>query len=328
MKEQVKRRSKRRKNRAAEAGIAAVLSAVVVIGGIYAFAGSESGRRRGKVPSLVMEYAQLEIDLSGLNSRAGILVRLSDGQVIARQRQDEKIFPASLTKIMTCIIALETIDDLEAEISMPEDIFPPLYADNASMAGFLPGEHVKIMDLLYGIILPSGGECSAAAAEYAAGSQEAFVKLMNEKAQELGMDNTHFENVTGLHDENHYTTVSDLAVLLEYALRNDTFEQIFSSKEHFVSPTDGHPEGLMLKSSMFVLEQDWTVGRGEIRGGKTGYTDQSGLCLATEAMLGNEKYIAVTAGAEGNHSTEPYHVLDAFYLYDQVENLWQVTKDE
>ena len=149
-----------------------------------------------------------------------------------------------------------------------------------------------------------------------------------EKAQELGMKNTHFENSTGLHDENHYSTVGDLALLLQYAVKNETFEEIFCSREHFVESTDGHPEGLMMRNSMFKLRDDWTVENGEIRGGKTGFTDEAGLCLASEAMIGNEKYIAVTAGAEGNHSTEPYHVLDAFYLYGQLDNRWKVRTDE
>lgn len=305
-----------------------VLAAGGIIWGAGRFVGEDSVRPIGAGTSLVMKYAQQEINLSELHSSAGIVVRLSDGEVIAETQRDERIYPASLTKIMTCLLAIENIDDLEAETRLPEEIFPSLYAENASMAGFLPGEHVKIIDLLYGIILPSGGECSTAAAGYAAGSEEAFVELMNEKAQELGMKNTHFENSTGLHDENHYSTVGDLALLLQYAVKNETFEEIFCSREHFVEPTDGHPEGLMMRNSMFKLRDEWAVENGEIRGGKTGFTDEAGLCLASEAMIGNEKYIAVTVGAEENHGTEPYHVLDAFYLYGQLDNRWEVRIDE
>ena len=318
----------RRRSRLPAAVILTVLAAGGIIWGAGRLVGGDGVRPIGAGTSLVMEYAKQEIDLSGLHSRAGIIVRLSDGEVIAETQRDERIYPASLTKIMTCLLAIENIDDLEAEIRLPEEIFPELYAENASMAGFLPGEHVKIIDLLYGIILPSGGECSTAAAGYASGSEEAFVELMNEKAQELGMKNTHFENSTGLHDENHYSTVGDLALLLQYAVKNETFEEIFCSREHFVESTDGHPEGLMMRNSMFKLRDDWTVENGEIRGGKTGFTDEAGLCLASEAMIGNEKYIAVTTGAEGNHSTEPYHVLDAFYLYGQLDNRWKVRTDE
>lgn len=96
------------------------------------------------------------------------------------------------------------------------EIFDELYAQNASMAGFLPGENAKIIDILYGNILPSGGECSIALAEYVAGSEQAFVELMNEKAKDLGMNNTHFMNATGLHNESHYTTVKDIGILLQY----------------------------------------------------------------------------------------------------------------
>ena len=314
------------------AGIVAVFAAVLTLYGVSRFAGSEHSSFLSGYGDriLAMERVQPNIELSGLNSEAAILLRVSDGQVLAQMNQEKRIYPASMTKMMTCIVAVESIDDLESEIRLPEEIFPALYEEGASMAGFLPGEHVKIVDLLYGIILPSGGECSMAVAEYAAGSEEAFVEMMNEKAREVGMENTHFENATGLQNENHYSTVKDLAVLLQYALQNSTFEEIFCSREHLTAPTDGHPEGLMLRSSMFRLQEDWTVGKGkgEIRGGKTGFTDEAGLCLASEAMIGDEKYIAVTAGAEGDHSTEPYHVMDAFYLYGQLDNRWQAVKEE
>lgn len=323
-----KRGRKNRKRYRLAAGILAVLAAVLAVWGAISLRDTDSIPLSGGSRSIVMERVQPDIDLSGLNSGAAVLIRVSDGQVMAQLRQDERIFPASMTKMMTCIVAIESIDDLESEIRLPEEIFTALYAEGASMAGFLPGEHVKIIDLLYGIILPSGGECSMAVAEYAAGSEEAYVEMMNQKAQELGMENTHFENVTGLHDENHYSTVKDLAVLLQYALQNSTFEEIFCSREHLTAPTDGHPDGLMLRSSMFRQQEDWTVGKGEIRGGKTGFTDEAGLCLASVAMIGDEKYIAVTAGAEGDHSTEPYHVLDAFYLYGQLDNRWRAVKEE
>ena len=102
---------------------------------------------------------------------------------------------------------------------------------NASMAGFLPGEKVKVIDLLYGNILPSGGECSIALAEQISGTEQKFAELMNKKAQELGMNNTHFTNATGLHDESHYSTVRDLSILLQYALKNETFHKIFQTKK-------------------------------------------------------------------------------------------------
>ena len=210
--------------------------------------------------------------------------------------------------------------NLEATITLEPEIFDELYAQNASMAGFLPGENAKIIDILYGNILPSGGECSIALAEYVAGSEQAFVELMNEKAKDLGMNNTHFMNATGLHNESHYTTVKDIGILLQYALKNQTFNDIFQSKSYFVAPTDQHLSGFTFYSSMFKLRDQWELDEGEIVGGKTGYTDEAGLCLASEAIVNGRKYIAITVNAEGNHNTEPFHVNDAFYLYNQLQS--------
>lgn len=275
--------------------------------------------KKEKAEPLVIQLEQQSLDLSQIYSHAGILMRLDDGKVVFQFQQDEKIYPASLTKIMTCIIAIEKIDDLESIITLRPEIFDKLYMQNASMAGFLPGEKVKVIDLLYGNILPSGGECSIALAEQISGTEQKFAELMNKKAQELGMNNTHFTNATGLHDESHYSTVRDLSILLQYALKNETFHKIFQTKKYSVLPTNEHPDGFTFYNSMFKLQENWGLNNGEIIGGKTGYTDKAGLCLASEAIVNKQKYIAITVKANGNHNTEPFHVYDAFYLYNQLE---------
>lgn len=284
-------------------------------------AGSSAGTEIERKP-VVIETVNMDPDLSGIYSEAGIVVRLSDGKAITGFQEEERIYPASLTKMMTCLIGIELIEDLSEEVTLEKEIFPPLYEEGASMAGFLPGETVTAEDLLYGIILPSGGECSVQIARHTAGSEGDFVELMNEKASELGMENTHFANVTGLHDEEHYTTVEDMAALLRYALKDRTFRTIFCTEKYTASPTEEHPEGLTFQSSMFRLREDWKVPGGEVRGGKTGFTDQSGLCLASLAHVDNRDYIIVTAKADGNHQTEPYHVLDALNLYGQLRKEW------
>ena len=275
--------------------------------------------KKEKAEPLVIQLEQQSLDLSQIYSHAGILMRLDDGKVVFQFQQDEKIYPASLTKIMTCIIAIEKIDDLESIITLRPEIFDKLYMQNASMAGFLPGEKVKVIDLLYGNILPSGGECSIALAEQISGTEQKFAELMNKKAQELGMNNTHFTNATGLHDESHYSTVRDLSILLQYALKNETFHKIFQTKKYSVLPTNEHPDGFTFYNSMFKLQENWELNNGEIIGGKTGYTDKAGLCLASEAIVNKQKYIAITVKANGNHNTEPFHFYDAFYLYNQLE---------
>lgn len=186
------------------------------------------------------------------------------------------------------------------------------------MAGFAPGDQVKAMDVLYGVMLPSGAESCVGLANHLFGSEEAFVDRMNEKAQELGMTNTHFVTSTGLHDPEHYTTARDLTKLLTYALQNETFRTIYTSHEYTTSPTAGNPSGLHFLSTMFKKMDTSAVNGGEIEGGKTGYTSDAGQCLASLAKVDDTEYILVTAGAQGSPSTEPYHIWDAVNVYNQI----------
>ena len=260
----------------------------------------------------------VSISLDKLNSPNAILIHLKDHTVLMQKNSEEKIYPASLTKMMTAIVAIENLPDLKEEIKLTNSMFQGLYEANASMAGFQPGEQVKAIDLLYGVMLPSGAECCVALADQIAGSEQDFVGMMNQKAADLGMDNTHFENTTGLHDENHYTTVKDLAVLLSYALQNDTFREIFTSPCHTVPPTNKHPDGITFYSTMFEDLSNQNIMDREILGGKTGYTEEAGLCLASLAKVGKQEYILISAGAKGDHDTEQYNIADALAVYSSI----------
>ncbi len=262
--------------------------------------------------------SSISISSDRLSSPYAILIRLKDHTVLMQKNSEEKIYPASLTKIMTAIVAIENLSDLQEKIKLSNSIFQDLYKSNAAMAGFQADEQVRAMDLLYGVILPSGAECCIALAEQVAGSEQNFVQIMNLKAADLGMDNTHFENATGLHSENHYTTVKDLAVLLSYALQNNTFRKIFTSSRHSTQPTNKHPDGITFYSTMFEKLDDPRVTGGKILGGKTGYTDEAGLCLASLAQAGNQEYILVTASAKSNHESEQYNITDALAVYNSL----------
>ncbi len=247
-----------------------------------------------------------------------LLLRLEDAAVLMEKNSNDIIYPASLTKIMTAIVAIENLTDLKEEIKLDDAMFRELYKANASMAGFEPGERVSAIDLLYGVMLPSGAESCIGLANHIAGSEKSFVELMNQKAEELGMENTHFENTTGLHDDNHYTTAKDLAILLSNALQNDIFHEIFTAPRHNTKSTDKHPGGITFKSTMFEKLSNHTLTNGAIIGGKTGYTDKAGLCLASLAQVDNQEYILITAGAKGDHYTEPYHISDAIAVYNRI----------
>ncbi len=262
--------------------------------------------------------AKLGDTLEILHSPCAVLVSLKDNDILLDKNRNQKIYPASMTKIMTAIIAIEGLNDLKQKIELKPKLFDALYAQNASMAGFIPYEEVSVNDLLYGVLLPSGAEACVGLAEAIAGSEDAFAALMNKKAEQLGMDNTHFTNSTGLHDANQYSTVNDISVLLKYSLNNDTFKQIFTSKRHSTAATNMHPDGITVNSTLFKEMKVTTVNGGEILGGKTGYTPEAGLCLASLAVIDDKEYVLVTAGAEGNHQTDQYNIEDALAVYQSI----------
>ncbi len=247
---------------------------------------------------------------------------LETGEILAQRSLQERIYPASLTKIMTAVLAIEHTENMDERIILSEDYFPGLYEEGASMAGFLPGEEASFRELLYGVLLPSGAECCMEFAYRIAGSEEAFAAMMNEKAHELGLYDTHFCNATGLHDPQHYSTVGDIAQLLQYALQNETFREAFTSSRYSTFPTAQHPDGFTFYSTMFAAMDSPEVTGGVILGGKTGYTEEAGLCLASLAEIGGKEYILVTANAAGSHQTEPFHTMDAANVYSQVGSGW------
>ena len=260
------------------------------------------------------ETAQLDT----LNSPYAILMDASTGEVLAEQNADTQMYPASMTKILTAVTAMESVNSLDEIVTMPYEIYATLYEEGASMAGFEAGEQASVRQLLYGVILPYGAECCIALADLIDGSESAFVQRMNEKAQALGMRSTHFVTCTGLHDAQHYSTVRDIAVLLQYALQSSDFREIFTAHSYSVAPTAQHPEGFTFYSTMFQSLGDASVTGGEILGGKTGYTEEAGLCLASLAQVNGREYILVTAGAPGSHDTEPLHTIDAKAVYNRI----------
>lgn len=258
-----------------------------------------------------------ELDVSGINSPYAVLIQANSGKILGAEGAEEKIYPASMTKMMTAILAIEEIKDLNQEITLTQDVFDELYGQDATQAGFQAGETVRAVDLIYGVLLPSGAECCIALADYISGSEEAFVELMNQKAAKIGMENTHFCDSTGLHNPDHYSTVLDMAVLLKYALHNDTFKEMIESPRHSTGVTNIHPEGITYYSTMFKNLPDPSVAGGEIKGGKTGFTNEAGLCLASFARIEGREYILVTAGALGG-SGESLNVKDAVTIYNRL----------
>ena len=263
----------------------------------------------GEVPYISTDY---------MWSANGLMIRLADGATVFEKNSEEKIYPASMTKMMTVLVGLENLENLDDTYMVMANEIDAAYAEDATLAGFSYGEEVSGRDLLYGIMLPSGADASYALADYIAGSEWDFVALMNQKAAELGMNDTNFSNCTGLQDENHYTTCADLAKLMEYALQNEMFRQIFTTRVYTTSKTAEHPMGITISSRLFTFLTQSTLDNGtSIIGGKTGYTDEAGDCLASLARAEDGmEYILITAGAWAD-SGNP-NIDDAVYLYGQL----------
>lgn len=316
---QVERRRKLRRKRQRRRVLISALVEVVILA-VLAVAFCWDRGLGAKVSGLmgVFDGAPVkELDVTGVNSSNVVLMDVKSGKVIGEMNGEERIYPASMTKIMTAIVALESFSDLDREITLSDDIFYALDGQDATQAGFQPGESVRIRDLVYGVILPSGAECCLALADEVSGAEEAFVEKMNAKAKSIGMKDTHFMDCTGLHDPEHYSTAYDIALLLKYALHNDTFRDVIESHFHSTPGTNVHPDGITYYSTMFKNMSDTSVTGGEILGGKTGYTSEAGHCLASFAQIYDREYILVTAGAAADATGIP-HIQDAKTIYNRL----------
>ncbi len=233
-----------------------------------------------------------------VQSSYGLLINLDTGDAVASKDGNIRINPASMTKILTLLVAVEHLDDLDATYTMTQEIGNYVFSKDCSAVGFKVGDTLTIRDLLYGTILPSGADAAMMLAEYIAGSQEAFVELMNQKLDELGLSDTaHFTNCIGIYDENHYCTLVDMAMILKAAEENALCHEVLNARTYLTSPTSEHPEGIQI-SNWFLRRIEDKDTHGEVVGAKTGFVNESGCCGASYQISNNgTHYICVTADA-------------------------------
>ncbi len=233
-----------------------------------------------------------------------ILYNMNDLQVLYEENADEMVSIASLTKIMTTVVALENTHDLETKVEIVRQDFDG--TEGYSEAGFKIRDVVTIRDLLYGIMLPSGADAVNAVVRVVAGSEAKFVDMMNKKAEEIGLSKTRFANPVGKDNENNYSSAKDVAKLLQYALKNDAFKKIFTTKYYKV-PSNG----LVLKSTLSHYSNFDTS---SILGSKSGFTKKAGRCLASISHLNGVDYLLVVINAD---LTKNYNaVKDSLTIYD------------
>lgn len=251
------------------------------------------------------------------------------GLPLYEKNAEEKRYPASTTKIMTALIVLENVDDLEQKVTVTQEDFNAVEADS-SKAGFVVGEEVSIMDLLYGLLLPSGNEAANTLARVVAGDVPTFVEKMNARATDLGCTGTHFANPNGLHDDNHYTTAHDLFRITQEAMKNETFCDIVSTAQKNLAPSNKaaeHPNGknlYLLTTNQLILSRNSPYYYAYATGVKTGHTSQAGYCLVASAEKKGSELISVMLGCEKPQgSAQPLTYDETKKLFDWAYENYQ-----
>ncbi len=254
-------------------------------------------------PTQNVAYPERTANTVSLGSKvdcpSAVLVDTSTSSIIAERDSEARMYPASLTKVVTLITAYDLIDNPYTEtFTMTYEILNPLASSGNSRAGFEVGETNSLLDYFYGLILPSGADAADGIAVYCCGSVDAFVDKMNEKAAQIGMKNSHFTNPIGVHDANHYSTARDMALALDYAYRVDILAQILSKYRYTTAATDIHPEGIYMESNLQQRMKGDESGTCEVLGGKTGYTSEAKNCVACYARSNTDgkNYVFVALG--------------------------------
>ena len=261
------------------------------------------------------------VTLDGLNSPHAILLRADSGEVLAEKDADSTIYPASMTKMMTALLAIEANPDLDTPVTLPEEIFPALQAQNASLAGFQAEETATVRDLLYGAMLPSGAECCETLAREVSGSEEAFVARMNQRAKELGCTSTSFTCVHGLYDYGNVSSAHDLALIAKACAENETYMQVANTLSYTLPATNLHQNERTITSTNLMLNPEYPYYRDYIRGMKTGFTTLAGRCYVTFAQKDGHTYGLVVLGSDlDNIYREASEILDwAFASFSDRE---------
>ena len=235
----------------------------------------------------------------GMSDHA-ILINVNTGEIVAGKNWEGRIVPASMTKILTVLVAAEHLGPsaLDEPFTVTIDDTDYSYRNDGSAAGFGKDETVTVRDLFYGTILPSGADAASALARRTAGSREAFADLMNQKLAELGLAGTaHFTNCVGLYDDNHYCTLTDMAMILKAAVENDICREVLSARTWTTTATEQHPEGITI-SNWFLRRIEDKDTHGEVRCAKTGFVKESRNCAASwHVSSDGTDWICVTAGA-------------------------------
>ena len=254
------------------------------------------------------------LEYPNVDSKVVEIYDLNDKKILYEKGSNNKISIASLTKIATTITAIENIENLDEKVTITNYMLNTVDIE-ASVAGLKAGDRLTYRDLLYASMLPSGADATNSLAILISGSIDEFVKKMNELKDKLNLDNTHFVNVTGLDIKSHYSTKDDVRKLLEYALKNKLFREIFTTKEYKMS------NGKIVKSTLYKYGSN-TKAIDKILGSKTGYTGDAGYCLSSLVNINGHEILIIVLNASRNNNSF-YNIIDTLDLINFMENNYE-----
>lgn len=266
-----------------------------------------------------------QLKLPEIKAESAMLIDMKTGKVVYSKNPDKRLYPASTTKIMTGILALEN-GNLTDIVTVDAESLKPITNDDSHM-GLLVGEEITMEQLINSMLVHSANDASNVIATHISGNSKVFVDLMNQKAQALGAKNTNFVNTYGIHNDNHYTTASDLAIMARYAMKNEKFREIIKKSAFTIPATNKYNEERVLPATNMMLratEYKYDL----INGIKTGHTSKAGYCLVSSAQKDGTELLCVVMKCEtiDDCYTTTRGLLD--YGFDNYKSIVMATKGD
>lgn len=253
-----------------------------------------------------------------------LVYSIDSDEVVLEKNADKQAYPASITKVLTALVAYENITDLNEKVIVTEEDLAGLSIAGASVVGLEVGNEVSYSDLIYSLLIISAGDSAQVLANHIFGSEEKAVAAMNEKAQSLGMNSSHFANPTGLHDDNHYTTMNDLLLLMKEAMSNEFLKQVMSTMKYSITV---NPQGgqLVFMHTIQMAKLDSEIVENYITGGKTGSTNEAGSNLMSFGEANGINYIVITVGIDSSQDNFAA-VKQNIAVYEYLDSKYQKYK--
>lgn len=261
----------------------------------------------GKMKKIVLILSIFFINIYSIcaieiNSSKAIMYNLDENKIIYEKNSEEKTSIASLTKIVTAITVIDNSSDLNKEVIITNNMLKGL--DGYAKIGLKVGDKLSTIDLLYALMLPSAADAAQSLAIDISGSIVDFSDLMNQELEKIGVSNSRFDNPVGMDSDNNYSTAFDIAKILIYSLKNETFKTIFETDKYYINS---------INKTVNKTLSNYNIDTSIITGAKTGFTYDAGLCLASTSTINDINYLLVTLNSPINNNG---HVMDAINLYD------------